>query len=102
MAHKTKQKEMKVIEKRFQTVNMDLALSNIDESDNSITHQNKILACISSCTANHNGLVTTENEVNKLIANLKNYKKSLCSSLNLEIRLRKLTLDTVKTTCPLF
>ena len=43
----------------------------------------------------HSGPETTEKELNALVQKLKDDQKSLCSSLNLEIRLRKLSLDKV-------
>ena len=66
---------------------------DVDKGDAiAITQQNKVLRCIYSCKATHGGLLTTEDE----LMTLTNDEKSLNAALNLEIRLRRLTLDRVK------
>ena len=46
--------------------------------------------------------MTTVEELNSLVQDSKRSEKGLHKSLNLEIRLRKLTFTNVKMTCPLF
>ena len=78
-----KASELKLIHKSFHTAQKDLASLNIDEYDvMTLTHQNKILACISSCKSKHSGPETTEEELNALVQKLKDDQKSLCTSLN--------------------
>ena len=51
--NRKKASELKLIHKSFHTAQKDLASLNIDEYDvMTLTHQNKILACISSCKSN--------------------------------------------------
>ena len=64
--------------------------------------QDKILKCISSCKAKHDGPLTTKEELHNLVTNWEGTEKALHTSLNLEIRLRKLIFTKVKLTCPLF
>ena len=77
---------------------------NIDESDVTLvlTHKNKIIQCISSSIEKHRGPLTAEEDVTKLIKILGSDDKALKSSINLVIRLQRLTFDKVKSTCTQF
>ena len=50
----------------------------------------------------HNGPITTIEELDSLVQDKKRHDKALHKSLNLKIRLCKLTFTHVKVTCPLF
>ena len=54
------------------------------------------------CKKLHGGSLTTLDELTELVKSWKGTEKSLHTSLNLEIRLRKLTLTKVKADCLLF
>ena len=54
------------------------------------------------CKERHNGPVTSVEELKALVNDRRNSEMDLHKSLNLEIRLRRLTFTKVKTTCPLF
>ena len=62
--------------------------------------QNQVLRCVAQCKERHNGPVTGVEEL-KALVNDRNSEKDLHQSLNLEIRLRRLTFTKVKTACPL-
>ena len=65
-------------------------------------YESTVLHCISKCKTTHNGPLTTVKELEDLVKKFKDDDKSLHYSLNLEIRLRKLTLNKIKKSCPLF
>ena len=67
-----------------------------------ISHENKILKCISIYKKLHGGPLTTLDELTDLVKSWKGTEKLLHTSLNLEIRLCKLTLTKVKADCLLF
>ena len=54
------------------------------------------------CKDKHNGPMTSTKELDKLVKKIGKNEKLLNTSLNLEIRLRKLTLTNITTSCPLF
>ena len=101
--NRIKAAELKILDMEFSNNQAELAKMNVDKSDVTLlTHQNKILQCISSCKEKHGGPLTTEEDVVTLVNKLGGDDKALNSALNLEIRLRRLTFDKVKSTCPLF
>ena len=69
-----------------------------DSEENSIklTQSNKVLNYIYASRKAHNGPITTIEELDSLFQNKKIYDKALHKSLNLEIRLCKLTLTHSK------
>ena len=72
------------------------------EKEASVNHHNKILSCIALCKAKHDGPLTTKKDLKKFIQKFEKEEKAFSTSLNLEIRLRKLTMDKVHPTYPLF
>ena len=102
-ANRQKAKELREKEQSFTKAQQALIDININEEDAvKLAQSNKILDCISSCRRAHNGPMTTVEELNSLVQDSKRSEKELHKSLNLEIRLRKLTFTNVKMTCPLF
>ena len=102
-ATREKAKQLKTLEKSFKHAQRRLICSSVDEEEASILcSNNKILQCINACKQKHNGPLTTTEELNNLVNNWEVSEKLLHTSLNLEIRLRKLTYTNIKTTCPLF
>ena len=80
---------MKKVVTTVMTMLKKLITLGIDEEDAvKITHKNKILKCISMCKKLH-----------ELVKLWKGTENSLHTSLNLEIRLCKLTLTKVKADC---
>ena len=67
-----------------------------------LTQSNKILNCISACRKAHNGPIPIIEELDSLVQDKKIHDKALHKSLNLEIRLHKLTFTHAKVICPLF
>ena len=95
--------DLRVIEKDFTVSQKALLSQNLHERDaNLLTDQNKILKCISLCKNAHNGPVTSKREMKILVKKLSGDEKALHSSLNIELRLRKLTYSKIKQSCSLF
>ena len=75
----------------------------VDEEDAlKLTYENKILRCVAACKRLHNGPLTTVDELDHLLETWQGTEKALHSSLNVEIRLRKLTFTKIKADCQLF
>ena len=96
-------KTLKMKENDFNKKQKELLSKKVDESDAlKLTQNNQILRCIDSCKKAHQGPVTSIDELKQLVADWSSTEKSLHTSLNMEIRLRKLTFTNVKASCPLF
>ena len=77
--------------------------AKVDNDDSAqLMQQNQIMTCIASCKEKHGGPVISTDDLKSLVQNWKGSEKNLHKSLNLEIRLRRLTFTNVKASCPLF
>ena len=95
--------ELKLLQNDFNKKQKELVSLGVDEEDAfELAHENKVLKCISMCKKNHGGPLTSTDELKELIQSWKGTDKQLHTSLNYEIRLRKLTLTQVKADCSLF
>ena len=102
-ANRQKAKKLKSLEIAFKDQQKSIAnISLTDDEAAALCTQNQILKCIESCKKKHGGPVTTNEELDELVINWTSSEKDLHSSLNQEIRLRKLTFTKVKSSCPLF
>ena len=102
-ANRQKSRELKEKEQSFTKAQQALIDVDVNEDDSiKLTQSNKILNCVSACRKVHNGPITTIEELDSLVQDKKRHDMALHKSLNLEIRLHKLTFTHVKVTCPLF
>ena len=66
--NRKKAKELKLLQNDFDKKQKDLISLGIDEEDSvKLTHENKILKCISKCKEHHNGPLTTSAELEEII-----------------------------------
>ena len=77
--------------------------AKVDHDDSAqLMQQNQIMTCIAIYKEKHGGPVTSTDDLKSLVQNWKGPEKNLHKSLNLEIRLGRLTFTNVKASCPLF
>ena len=102
-ANRKKVNELKLMENEFNKKQKALVSLGVDEEDAvKLSHENKIMKCVTMCKKLHGGPMTTSAERSEMIKSWKGTEKSLHTSLNYEIRLRKLTFTQVKADCALF
>lgn len=99
-ANRKKAIKLSNLDKMFNHKQNEIAESS--SGSTSERYESTVLHCISKCKTTHNGPLTTVKELEDLVKKFKDDDKSLHYSLNLEIRLRKLTLNKIKKSCPLF
>ena len=101
--NRKKAEELKLLDNDFNKKQKELVDLGIDEEDAmKLSHENKILKCVSMCKKVHGGPVISSNELENLISSWPGTEKALHTSLNYEIRLRKLSFTQVKADCALF
>ena len=101
--NRKKATELKLLDNEFNEKQKELVELGIDEEDAmKLSHENKILKCVSKCKELHRGPVTTVEELENLINTWSGTEKELHKSLNFEIRLRKFSFTQVKADCALF
>ena len=64
--------------------------------------ESKVMILVNKLKESHDGPITTAPELHKVMSIYKNDDKKRTAILTLEIRLRKLTLTKIKSSCPLF
>ena len=64
--------------------------------------ESKVMILVNKLKESHDGPITTVPELHKVMSIYKNDDKKRTAILTLEIRLRKLTLTKIKSSCPLF
>ena len=102
-ANKQKAKQLKSMQVAFNSQQRSLIHLSVDEDGACLlSSQNRVLQCIKTCKKKHGGPITTKEELHSMVAKWNSTDKALHTSLDLEIRLRKLTFTQVKTSCPLF
>ena len=102
-SNRKKAKALKEKEKEFNAKQQDLIKLKVDDQDFArLLQNNQVLNCIASCKKSHNGPVTSVDKLQSLVSSWASTEKALHRSLNLEIRLRRLTFINVKATYPLF
>ena len=80
--------ELKSLANEFNKKQKALIEIGIDEEDAmKLTHENKVLKCVSMCKKLHGGALTTSDELEQTISSWPGIEKSLHTSLNYEIRL---------------
>ena len=91
-----------MLRETFSDEQKELMKMNVKRDDAVLlTNRNKILHCISLCKNRHGGPLTSVQEVVEMVKKYKGDDKGLNKSLNLEIRLCKLSFTKVKSTFPL-
>ena len=102
-ANRNKAEALKTKESEIEKKQHELLKAKVDGDDTAqLLQQNQVLSCITACKEKHNGPLTSVDEVLSLKKTWKKTEKELHQSLNLEIRLRRLTFTNVKPSCPLF
>ena len=102
-SNRKKAKELKLTETEFNEKQKELVSLGVDEEDAvKLSHGNIILKCVTMCKKLHAGPMTTSTELSEMVKSWTGTEKSLHTSLNYEIRLRKLTFTQVKADCTLF
>ena len=95
-ANREKAKLLKAKEVEFNKTQQQLAKAKLDNQGTAqMMQQNQVLRCVAQCKEKHNGPVTSVEELKALVNDQRNSEKDLHKSLNLEIRLQRLTFTKV-------
>ncbi len=92
-------KDLKQADIEFSQTQKDLMITVSEQEAQQLTAENQLIKVVSKAKESHNGPLCLVEELHSLVDGWKGSEKALHTALNLEIRFRKLSFASVKSSC---